>query len=59
MVKKYRNYVSNPNILRYMLYMLDYESIIVMGESLLNKDDLLHLLIVLQDYPGFFKNINI
>lgn len=48
MVKKYRNYVSNPHILRYMLYMLDYESIIVMGESLLNKDDLLHLIIVLQ-----------
>ena len=56
MAKKYRNYVSNPHVLRYMLYMLDYESIISMGESMLDKDELLHFLIVLQDFSGLIKN---
>lgn len=51
-VGSYRDCTSNPQLIKNMLYLLDYEAVIKLGPNILmNQDDYLHFLIVLHAYP--------
>jgi hypothetical protein len=51
-VQGYKNGSSDPQIVRQMLYLLDFESVVALGpNAALNRDDYLHLLLALSAYP--------
>lgn len=48
----YKNCSSDAQIVRQMLYLLDFEAVIALGpNAALNRDDYLHLLLSLSAYP--------
>jgi hypothetical protein len=52
LLRNYRDYSSDPQIMRNILYLLDYDEIIRMGaNSIMTNDDYLHFLIVLTGFP--------
>jgi hypothetical protein len=52
-VSGYRDCSYNPQLVRNMLYVLDYETVVKLGPNvLMNKDDYLHFLLVLAAFPG-------
>lgn len=53
LLRNYRDYASDPQVMRNMLYLLSYDEIVKMGpNSLMSSDDYLHFLIILSGYPG-------
>jgi hypothetical protein len=48
----YRDCSYNSQLVRNMLYLLDYEAVVKLGPNvLMNKDDYLHFLLVLAAFP--------
>lgn len=48
----YRDCSYNSQLIRNMLYLLDYEAVVKLGPNvLMNKDDYLHFLLVLTAFP--------
>lgn len=48
----YRDCSCNAQLVRNMLYLLDYDAVIRLGPNvLMNRDDYLHFLLVLAAYP--------
>jgi len=57
MVKKYRDMGTDPFIIRNILYLMDYGSLVKMGagNGLMSKEDYLHFLIVVSAYPDLVE----
>lgn len=59
-VSSYKDCTSNPQLIRNMLYLLDYESIAKLGPNiLLNQDDYLHFVIVMSAFPELVNQVEI
>lgn len=55
-VGSYKDCTSDPQLVRNMLYLLDYEGVVRLGPNvLINQDDYLHLLLVLNQYPQLIQ----
>jgi hypothetical protein len=55
-VGSYRDCTSNPQLVKHMLYLLDYEAVLKMGPNvLMNQDDYLHFVIVMSAFPELAK----
>lgn len=56
LLRSYRDYTSDPQIMRNMLYLLCYDEIVKMGpNSIMSSDDYLHFLMVLSGYQGIIN----
>ncbi len=56
LLRNYRDYTSDPQIMRNILYLLSYDEVVQMGpNSIMSSDDFLHFLLVLWGYPGIVK----
>jgi len=52
LIRNYKDYFSDLQIMKNILYLLDYDEIIKMGaNSIMTNDDYLHFLIVLTGFP--------
>lgn len=57
MVDFYKSSDRQVQSLYFMIYLLDYDSVIKMGDNeILDKDDFIHFLIVLARYPRVFED---
>ena len=53
MMKNYRDHISKTQVIKNIIYLLDYDELIKIGpNSSMSSDDYLHLLIILSGYPG-------
>jgi hypothetical protein len=53
LLKKYRDRTADTQIMRNILYLLDYDEIVKMGpNALMSRDDYLHFLIILSGYSS-------
>lgn len=53
LLRSYRDYTSDPQVMRNIMYLLSYDEIVRMGpNSIMSSDDYLYFLLVLAGYPG-------
>ena len=57
---KYLDASTDPQLVRQMLYLLDFDSVISLGpNAALNRDDYLHLLLALYPYEQILSRPNL
>ena len=58
MIRKYRDYCGEGEIMRNILYLLDYGYVVEMGANvMMSSDDYLHFLVVLSCFEGLVDRI--